>query len=239
MKRSASEHYRQRLLDLLFPPRCAGCGASGHLLCPACLAQIRRLQQPRCPSCALPFDGQICRSCCQPPHPQRALHALQAVAAYREPLRTCIHQFKYRGAIRLAEPLGLLLAETYRTCNLRSEILVAVPLHTDRERQRGYNHAALLARVCARTLGLPLCERSLERQRPTTAQAGLQPAERRQNVAGAFRCRPDPTDVSLRGRTVLLIDDVCTTGATLEACALALLAGGAATVGALVLAQPI
>ncbi|WP_052888471.1 ComF family protein [Thermogemmatispora carboxidivorans] len=223
------------MLDLLFPPRCAGCASSGSLLCPVCLGAIARLQEQRCSRCALPSHGPTCRRC---RFSGSSLFALQAVALYEEPLRSCIHRLKYQGHTRLAQPLGNMLASCYRRYHLRADFVVAVPLHPERERQRGYNHARLLADVCAHELGLPCAHSLLQRVRVTAAQAGLSISERQQNVIGAFYCQPQGRDLSLPGSTVLLIDDVCTTGATLEACATALLQRGAATVQALVLAIP-
>jgi ComF family protein len=113
------------------------------------------------------------------------------------------------------------------------DVIVPVPLHPARLRRRGYNQAALLARELGRRVGLPVEERALQRVRATRSQMRLSAADRRRNVQGAFRC----ADGRVRGRRVLLLDDVCTTGATLEACADALRAGGAESVWALTLAR--
>jgi ComF family protein len=226
----------QHLLDLLFPPRCGGCRAAGFLLCSTCLGEIARRGRQRCQRCCLPGDNQACRQCRRR---WQALGGLQAVAAYEEPLRRCIQQLKYQGQTRLAGPLGQLLAATYRAYGLHADLVIPVPLHAERQRRRGYNHACLLADACARQLGLPLAATLLERIRPTAAQVGLSPSERLQNVAGAFRCRPTAGTPPLQGRVVLLIDDVCTTGATLDACAAALRESGATAVYALVLAVPL
>lgn len=226
----------RRLLDLLYPPRCAGCQRSGHVLCPSCLARIPPLTSV-CQRCSGPLSaGGICASCRSAP---LNLTGLRAVSVYQEPLRSYIHALKYDGNTRLAQPLGALLAGAYRASGMRAEALVPVPLHSERERQRGYNHAALLARVCASELGLPLFEQMLVRHRATLSQVGLQHWERQQNVQGAFSCAPAFTGGQLRGRALLLIDDVSTTAATLEACAAPLFAAGAAAVFALVLARPV
>ena len=150
----------------------------------------------------------------------------------------CIHALKYDGNTRLAQPLGMLLAQTYLALGIRADAIVPVPLHSERYRQRGYNHAALLAQVCAAQIGLPLFESMLTRHRATLAQVGLKTWERQQNVLGAFSCSPLYAGGQLRGRTIILIDDVCTTRATLEACAAPLFAAGAAVVYGLVLARP-
>ena len=226
----------QHLLDLLYPPRCAGCQRSGHILCPICLAQIAPLTSV-CQRCSGSLSaGGICAACRAAP---LRLSGLRAVSAYQEPLRSHIHALKYDGNTRLAQPLGSLLTGAYTASGLRADALVPVPLHSERYRQRGYNHAALLARACASQVGVPLVEQVLVRHRATLSQVGLQHWERQQNVQGAFSCSPAYTGGQLCGRTLLLIDDVSTTAATLEACAAPLFAAGATAVFGLVLARPV
>lgn len=163
---------------------------------------------------------------------------LRVVGSYQGSLRLCIHALKYNGQTHLAEPLGTLLAEAYRGYGLQADLLMPVPLHKEREQQRGYNQTVLLARQCATELGIPLREDILLRTRATAAQAELKAWERQQNVAGAFACHSQFTTGALFGRTILVIDDVCTTGSTLEACAAPLFAAGARSVCGLVVARP-
>jgi len=118
-------------------------------------------------------------------------------------------------------------------------MIIPVPLHTERQHQRGYNQAQLLAEVCSAELGIPLHVSLLTRVRATAAQAGLSMSERQQNVAGAFLLNPKFEARALSKSNILLVDDVCTTGATLEACATPLFAAGANTVWGLVLARPL
>jgi ComF family protein len=207
----------QQALDIVFPPQCVGCQQSGTLLCAACFAQMQ-------PTTLLPRR-----------HEWQALFELVAVNSYYGPLRTCIHALKYEGMTKLAEPLGMLLAQTYLRYNLEADMCISVPLHSERYKQRGYNHAHLLAQVCATTLEIPLREDILVRSRATTAQVGLSAYERHQNVAGAFSYVS--TTESIYNRNIIIIDDVCTTGATLDECAATLLRAGAASVGGLVLAS--
>ena len=167
------------------------------------------------------------------------MSGLRAVSAYQEPLRACIHALKYNGNTRLAEPLGQLLVRAYTGYGLHADIILPVPLHSERQRQRGYNHASLLARVCSTQLGVPLYENILVRHRATLAQVDLNPKDRHQNVAGAFHCTPAFATGTLCGRRIVIIDDVCTTCATLEACAVPLFAAGAEMVWGLVLARPV
>jgi ComF family protein len=231
------KQFTLHILDVLFPPRCVGCQKSGHILCPSCTMQIRPLSPPVCQRCSslMATDG-TCKQCQY--HPLN-LSGLRAVSIYQEPLRSCIHALKYDGNTRLAEPLGQLLAQTYINHGMRAEAIIPVPLHSERQQQRGYNHAYLLAEVCATRVGIPLRNDIVVRHRSTTAQVGLNHDERRRNVAGAFLCTPTFATRALEGRTILVIDDVSTTGATLEACAAPLFAAGAASVWGLVLARPV
>lgn len=207
----------QQALDIAFPPQCAGCKRNGTVLCPTCFTQMQ-------PATLLPYRQGW-----------RALHGLGAVNQYQDPLRACIHALKYEGVTRLAEPLGILLAQTYLRYNLHADMFVSVPLHSERYKQRGYNHAHLLAEICATKLEIPLRDDLLIRSRATSAQVGLSAYDRHQNVAGAFSYVA--TIESIHKRKIIIIDDVCTTGATLDACAATLLHAGAASVGGLVLAS--
>jgi ComF family protein len=148
-------------------------------------------------------------------------------------LREGLHAFKYRGVTALAIPLAGLMAEYWARHPVRADVMVPVPLHKSRLRSRGFNQAAYLARELAMRVDLPLDEEVLVRHRRTAAQVDLGAEERKQNVREAFRCESN----GAVGRRVLLIDDVCTTGSTLEACAVALKRGGARSVQALTLAR--
>ncbi len=227
----------QEFMDVLFPVHCAGCQRSGHVLCPSCIAQIQPLPSPFCQRCGIPLSpGGTCKDC---QYHLLKLSGQRAVSAYQEPLRTCIHALKYYGNTRLAEPLGLLLAQAYSRYGMQVDIMIPVPLHSERQRQRGYNHASLLAGVCSARSGTPLHEDVLVRHRATVAQVELNPKDRYQNVAGAFLCTAPFATGALYGRRIVIIDDVSTTGATLEACAAPLFAAGAEAVWGLVLARPV
>ena len=231
------QYHLQKLLDLLFPQQCVACKCSGYVLCPTCQANIQPLTPPFCHHCSsrLTLDG-ICRKCRY--HPLN-MNGLRAVGTYEEPLRTCIHALKYDGKTQLAEPLGNLLAKAYVAYGLQIDVIIPVPLHSERLQQRGYNQAVLLARQCALQIAIPIREDILIRQRATPAQVGLVAQERQQNVTGAFVCNPAFARGALHKRKVLIIDDVCTTGATLEACTAPLFAAGALEVWGLVLALPV
>lgn len=221
---------REGLLDLLFPPRCAGCGAIGEQLCVRCLAEVRYIRPPLCRSCGRPMAAPKLCHVCRTSRP--VVDGIRSVAHFEGPLRQAVHDFKYRGVRALAQPLAGLMVEYQRIHHLPADVVVPVPLHPQREAERGYNQAALLAEVLGNVLGLPVDLHLLERVRPTPPQVGLKAAERHNNVHAAFRS----TSKAI-GRQVLLVDDVCTTGATLNACGAALKAQGACSVWGLTLAR--
>jgi len=222
---------KRALLDLFFPPRCVGCGEVGTWLCEGCHSQIEFIQPPLCPRCGRPTpEGRLC-FLCRRDHLQ--IDGIRAVAYLEGPLRKAIHRFKYDGLRDLAVLLGRLLGAYLERDPLPVEAIVPVPLHPKRLRERGYNQSALLARQLGERTGLPVLEGSLLRVRETAPQVELSARERKENVRGAFSC----ADERLAGKRVLLIDDVCTTGATLEACSIALAQQGPRSVWALVLAR--
>jgi ComF family protein len=213
-----------RALAIVAPPRCAGCDAllSGRaVFCGACAPSVERRFHHR---------AQAPRS---PPDRRGALRVV-AFGAYGGALAQALHRFKYRDRPDLALPLGELLRHASGALPQRIEVVVPVPLHFSRLAARGYNQSALLARIVARQLGARFAPRALGRTRASPPQVALNGPERRRRLAGAFVAR-EPT--RLRGRAVLLVDDVTTTGATLAECAVAAWAAGAASVDALVLAE--
>lgn len=219
------------VLDLLFPSRCVGCGSPGSWLCPDCRQAIALILPPFCPRCGRPADRREPCSLCR--HSPPALDGIRSVAYHEGALREAIHRFKYRNGRGLAGPLGELLANYVVEHSLPADVLVPVPLHPARLADRGFNQAALLAGEMGQHLGVPVVADSLLRVRHTRQQVGLNAEERRVNVADAFACRDD----RLAGRRVLLIDDVYTTGATLDACGLALATAGTTSAWGLTLAH--
>ncbi len=213
-------------LDLAFPAVCAGCGREGEPLCGACRPALDvRLDLPGGVPIGMPADL---------PAP---LLQLEWCAPFAGTVRSALHELKYSGERRLARPLGEAIARRWARVGQGASVVVPVPVHADRERQRGYDQAALIAGVAAEALGLP-CVRALERARATVAQFDLGREERAGNVAGAFRLRGgNGATVTLVGQWILLVDDVVTTGATLAACAEALEAAGAMAVSAITVAR--
>ena len=215
-------------LDLIYPPRCPGCGQMGILFCDACQARIEPTPTAACLRCGRPVSGgPLCFDCRRPPS---SLDDVMSSGIFGGPLRNAIHALKYDGVRDLARPLAERMAtywpEVWQMGSASvPDLILPVPLHGSRIRERGYNQSALLARRLGPAVGLPENEKVLVRARATRPQVGLDAAARKENVAGAFACRGD-----VSGRHIVLVDDVCTTGATLEACAATLKANGAASV---------
>ena len=208
------------LLDLLFPPRCAACRGRGALLCGRCAATCRRVT---------PAANRAQHERLASPY----LATTAGAYIFEGALREAIHALKYHQQPRIAVPLGDLLADYVAAHPQSLDAIVPVPLHPERLRSRGYNQSALLAARLARRLGLPLLPEAVVRARHTGQQADLSRAERRANVAGAFRWQsPTPPP-----RRLLIVDDVLTTGATVEAVAAALHLAGAAVCHGLALAR--
>jgi ComF family protein len=188
-------------LDLLFPPHCVACERVGSFLCPRCLSEAL----PAAPRALPAFDDVRVR------------------AGYGEPVSTAIHALKYDHQTRVAEVLGKLLAQTLHEADWPVDLVCAVPLHPKRLRERGYNQAALLAGYVAQAQNWSFVPQAVSRVRETASQVHLNAHERQANMVDAFAA--DPRLVA--GKSVLVIDDVLTTGATLSACAEALRAAGA------------
>ena len=229
------QHHGQQvwsgLIDLLFPPRCGGCQTAGSLWCAACCAAVQPIEPPWCEKCGEPFvTDRLCANCRA--HPL-VIEKIRSAALFDGVLRQAIHRFKYERLAGMADPFGGMLADYWRAEQLTADWLIPVPLHPSRERDRGYNQSELLARQLARRVSVPVSSRGLRRTRATAVQMTLNAAQRRENVAGAFEC----VDTRVRGARVMIIDDVGTTGATLDACAQAVLQAGAESVMGLTLAR--
>jgi len=215
--------FKEAALDILFPRRCLGCGREGDYICPACRQSLPRLNT----KCPIHLE------------PPLAIDGIYAPFLFEGTMRRAIHELKYRQLRALSGTLAALLYEYLTENRLPGEVLVPVPLHGRRLRQRGYNQAALLAADLSRLSGQPLETGCLMRKKQSPPQAeSASLVERRENVAAAFGCRPAQAD-RLMGKGVILIDDVATSGATLNACAAALKEAGAAAVLGLTLAREI
>ena len=213
-----------RPLGFLLPPLCPGCGREGEALCRACAAPLReRLAEP---------PGQPIGLSAALPAP---LLQLEWCAPFSGAVRAGVHALKYDGMRDLAAPLGAAMAKRWRAAGRGGDALVAVPMHRDRLRERGYDQAALLAVAVGTALGLPVIP-ALARTAATRAQHALGRDARARNVGSRFVV-PTALASAVTGRWLVLVDDVVTTGATLSACAWTLMEAGAMGVSALTLAR--
>jgi ComF family protein len=192
-------------------------GAAEELLCPACDADLPRLPEPRCPRCALESPrGEVCGRCLADPP---SYDATAAALAYEFPADALVHALKFRGELALAGFLGRMLRARIEL--EPADVVIPVPLSAARLRERGYNHALEIARHLGRAVDFALCVR----ERDTPPQMDLPYDERQRNVRGAFRCTR-----AVPGMRIAVVDDVMTTGATLDEMASTLKAAGAARV---------
>jgi ComF family protein len=243
------------LLDLVFPPFCPVCRArleEGRRdpLCGACWTQLPRIGPPWCRRCGQPMasfpaaavagalplradGGPLCGACRREPP---VFAYARAAVRYEDVAREALHAFKFWGHRALARPLGDLLVEAVggRLPAGPPDLLVPVPLHPRRERERGFNQSRLLARRLARAWGCPVADDVLVRSVATPSQTSLDGAARRANVRRAFRLRRAEL---VAGRHVVLVDDILTTGATLSECARCLLEASPRTIGVLAVAR--
>lgn len=207
------------------------CGAASfdRLLCVGCNADLSHYSAPACPICALPaLDGNLCGACLNhPPAFDRTLAAF----SYDFPIDHLLHAFKYAGNLALVEVLAEPLARQVAT-QPRPDLLLPMPLHPARLRERGFNQSLEIAKLVSRWLDIPLEARACRRIRDTPTQAKLKWKERRRNVRGAFSC-----DLDLSGKKVAVLDDVMTTGVTLDEISRVLRGRGATEVSAWVVAR--
>lgn len=227
----------EEILGALYPPRCAACALVGcDGWCEQCADSIPYITPPVCARCGTPVDAEgFCLSCSA--HPL-VPEAVRAVTRYDGVVRTAIHRFKYGKHPSLAPALARLLLEGWQTPLTErlhtADVVLPVPIHRERERERGFNQSALLAELFCQKTGLPMLHDVLERTVYRQPQVGLDAVQRQQNVQNAFQVRQP---AALTGRSILLIDDVWTTGSTLNEAARTLLAAGAARVFAYTVAH--
>lgn len=236
------KNFTQALLDFLFPPLCHVCRTfipeAGKLhICQSCREEMPEVAHPLCIVCGIPFVGagtdHFCGGCLK--HPP-GFDAARAALIYEGHGRRLIHAFKYSHKIHLRRPLGLLTAQSLAgfVAARGPDLIVPVPLHVKRLRERGFNQAVLLGEVLAQVWRIPLHRQAMGRIRWTEPQINLTAEQRRDNVKGAFAVRDS---AAVAGKRVLLVDDVFTTGSTVEECAKMLKKSGAGHVTVVTVAR--
>jgi len=219
-----------RAIDLVFPPRCVSCDAFGAFICDRCHTDMTRADGTRCDTCWTPLDRHSTCRRCRAFRP--ALRGVRSAVLYEASARDAVLALKFRGLSAVAPLIARPMAEVLVDWRPPVSCIVPVPLSGQRRRLRGYNQSELLAKEVSRLTGVPVGRRALVRRHHTHAQATLSGDARWRNVVDAFRAgKAPPTD------GVLLLDDVITTGATLNACARVLLKGGSGSVFALTFAR--
>jgi ComF family protein len=234
-------HVFRFALDVALPPLCPSCReplGDGHGLCAGCWAKLSFIEPPFCARLGIPFvydpgPGLLSmEAIANPPAYDRA----RAAVRYDDVARALVHRFKYGDRLDLTPMLGQWIARAGRELTREADALVPVPLHWRRLWARRFNQSAALAFAVGRAAGVPVLAESLKRVKATPQQVGLDKTERAHNVQGAFRVPPE-RKADVAGRRLILVDDVLTSGATVDACARALLRAGAAHVDVLVFAR--
>jgi ComF family protein len=227
-------------LAVALPQLCAACRepVGGEGLCAACWSKLSFIAPPYCERLGIPFPfdpgpGVLSlEAIADPPAYNRA----RAAVRFDETARVLVHALKYGDRLDLAPIMGRWMANAGRDLTRNADLLVPVPLHWRRQWARRFNQSALLAEVIAKASGLRVSHGALKRVKATAQQVGLARSERAQNVQGAFGVRPDAR-IEVAGRRLVLVDDVLTSGATIEACTRALMRAGAESVDVLVFAR--
>ena len=238
--RGAWRHAARMALDIALPTLCVACRepVDGDGVCAECWAKLSFIAKPYCPRLGIPFvydpgpELLSMEAIANPPAYQRA----RAAVRYDDVARTLVHALKYQDRTDLAPAMGRWMARAGRELLAEADALVPVPLHWQRAWGRRYNQSGALARVIARQSDVKVASEALRRVRPTQQQIGLSRSQRASNVQGAFKVA-DHRRSEIQGRRVVLVDDVLTTGATVDACARALLRAKAASVDVLVFAR--
>src|SRR3984885_12527662 len=237
---NAARTFLRAALDIALPPLCAVCRApvESEGLCPACWSKLSFISRPYCERLGIPFvydpgPGILSmEAIAAPPAYQRA----RAAVRFDEISRALVHALKYGDRLDLAPMMGRWLTQAGRELLAEADALVPVPLHWRRHWARRFNQSAILAAAVAKGSGVPIAADALRRVKPTTQQVGLSRTQRAANIQGAFRV-PADGKAEVVGRRLVLIDDVLTSGATVEGCAKALLRAGARNVDVLVFAR--
>jgi competence protein ComFC len=226
-----SYHAFWEVVDWIFPPTCSGCGKIGERWCSSCDLQLTPLYDQICQICGYPMQsGKICEKC---KNDRPSYTKLRSIYAYKAELRNALHRLKYNNDLGVGEIMGKKCAEYLSFLNWDIDLILPVPLGKKRRRERGYNQSALIAFPLALILNIPYNPKAIIRKKETVTQIEFKAEERKQNVKDAFLAN---TSV-VNGKNVLIIDDVITTGSTMDSCALELKIAGARNVYGLSVAR--
>ena len=221
------------LIDILFPPRCSGCGRWGDRLCGQCLANVIRIEEPICWVCGDPTRSRFQKLCRRCNSKERSFNQVRSWAHYQGPIQDAIQNLKYQKDIGLSNLLAKPMISVINEMGWEIDLVTAVPMEEKKMIKRGYNQAALLAKPIAWEIGVPFNPQALTKLFPNKPQVGLSEQERLVNVIGVYFSEPEYVE----GKTVLVVDDVVTTGSTLNACSAALKGSGALVVYGISLAR--
>ena len=221
------------ILDTLFPPHCTGCEKWGVRLCDDCFRSIRRIKDPVCDCCGEPLYGFTENLCTRCKSSSIYIDHIRSWAIFEGVLKKSIHKLKYHRDIGLGMILAQPMISYLKKLDWHVDLIIPVPLDKERVKSRGYNQASLLAKPISYDIGVRFNSNCLTRFKTTKSQVGLSMSQRTENVKGAFRSG----SLDISGLSILLIDDVVTTGSTLNSCADALKECGAKVVYGLTLAR--
>jgi competence protein ComFC len=218
-------------MDILFPPACGGCGKTGWRWCQECQKRTPRIHGPICDRCGIPTSGQnVCEKCRKNPPGYRMMRSW---AVFDSPVQNGLHTMKYKRNIALGEALAIQMVEFVKSLQWDIDLLIPVPLGKKRMQERGYNQVALVAQPLAYRTGIRYLPQALWKARETRSQVGLDVVQRQLNVRNAYQADAR----SVERKSVLLMDDVSTTGSTISACTEALLSAGARDVYGITIAR--
>jgi ComF family protein len=218
-------------IDLLFPPMCGGCGKMGKPWCPDCQSRVPHIVEPVCDICGIPVNGVVvCEKCTLNPP---AYRKMRSWAVFDSPVQNALHTLKYRRNMGIADALADQLADFVRALRWDVDMLIPMPLGKKRLKERGYNQVGLVARPLSYGLDLQYAPQGLWKTRDTRSQVGLNISQRRENVRNVYQAEVK----MVKRRSILLMDDVATTGSTIQSSAEALLLAGARDVYALTIAR--
>ena len=225
---------QHEVTDFFFPQTCIGCGKVGDFICAACSKKMSRILPPLCSRCGRPeSSGAYCAECWGM---KGSLDSIRSVFIFEGIVRQAVHELKYRNVRAMSDCLAGFMSLYFQEYGLSGDMLIPVPLHEKRLRERGYNQSQLLADKLSGLISVEVNAALLQRVRNTGPQArSASVHERKANMENTFICDSDGAS----GRDVIVIDDVCTSGATLESCAVALKSAGAGHVLGFTLAREI